>query len=104
MPKVPVHSLSITKMNLLTVQVGTNCPQGGNHSHGGRTIFRLLDDGATDLRVRIDGQGEQRPARRIEIVLGGDHEAESFAEALEFAARVLRGQLESSKAAEEDVS
>ncbi len=103
MPKIPVHSLSITKMNLLTVQVGTNCPQGGNYSHGGRTVFRIIDDGATSLRVRIDGQEEQRPAK-VELVLGGDHEAESFVEALEFAARVLRGQLDASMAIEEDVA
>ena len=103
MPKIPVHSLSITNANLLTVQVGTNCPQGGNYSHGGRTVFRIIDDGATSLRLRIDGKEEKRPAK-VELIFSGDSEAESFVEALEFAARVLRGQLEISNATEEDVA
>jgi hypothetical protein len=76
---------------MMTVQAGTNCPQGGDSGHGGRTVFRIFDDGATDLRVRVNEEQEQQ-VRSIEIILGGDCEADCFAEALEFAARTIRGQ------------
>lgn len=77
---------------MMTVQAGTNCPQGGDSGHGGRTVFRVLDDGATDLRVRLNGKAEH-DVQSVELILGGDCEAECFAEALEFAARTIRGQL-----------
>ncbi len=76
---------------MLTIQAGTNCPQGGDSGHGGRTVFRIIDDGATALSVRID-RGQEQDARGVELMLGGDTEAATFIEALEFAARVLRGQ------------
>lgn len=54
--------------------------------------MRFTDLGATDLRVGVNG-GPIEPVARIEILLGGDCEAECFVEALEFAVRVLRGQI-----------
>jgi hypothetical protein len=76
---------------MLSVEAGTNCPQGGDSGHGGRTVFRLSDDGSTTMSVRINGR-RVKNVQTIEIVLGGDSEAETFIEALEFAARILRGQ------------
>ena len=77
--------------NMLTIQAGTNCPQGGDSGHGGRTILRIVDDGATALSIKVDGE-QEKDAREIEIILGGDTEAATFIEGLEFAVRVLRGQ------------
>ena len=53
--------------------------------------MRVIDDGATALTVRVDGK-EIEDAGEVEIVLGGDTEASTFIEGLEFAVRVLRGQ------------
>lgn len=102
MPKVLIHSHSMVNANMLTVQAGTNCPQGGDSGHGGRTVFRIIDDGATALSVRVD-DGQEQDAREVELILGGDTEAATFIEALEFAVRVLRGQLgPDSKSAKEE--
>ena len=79
-------------LNALTIQAGTNCPQGGDSGHGGRTVLRVINEAHTDLRVRING-GAMEDVEQIEILLGGDCEAFTFAEGLEFAARVLRLQL-----------
>ena len=92
MPKIEIHSHEITRACILKVEVGTNCPQGGDSGHGGRTVLRLIDQAATDMEVSVDGS-PLKSAGTIEIVLGGDCEAECFIEALEFAARTLRGQL-----------
>jgi hypothetical protein len=91
-PQVTVHSKYIASHNVLSVAVGTNCPQGGATRHGGRTLFRLKNEGSTDIRIRVDGK-DLSGARSIEIILGGDAEAETFTEALEFAAKILREQL-----------
>jgi hypothetical protein len=92
MPKITMFSRTITSACILTVEAGSNCPQGGDSGHGGHTIFRLIDEGATAMDVGVDGQTPQS-AKRIEIVLGGDCEAECFAQALEFGAQVIRGQI-----------
>lgn len=54
-------------------------------------MFRLTDLGGTDMRVSLNG-GPMKSVDKVEILLGGDCEAETFIEALEFAVRVLRGQ------------
>jgi hypothetical protein len=90
MPKVQTYSRTITNANILKVTVGTNGPCGGDSGHGGRVVFRLEDEASTDIRVRViepnGGNGG------VEIILGGDAEAETFIEALEWAAKVLRAQ------------
>ncbi len=91
MPKVTVHSHSLESACMMTVQAGTNCPQGGDAGHGGRTVFRIFDNGATNIEVSLNEE-TAREVRSVEIILGGDCEAECFAEALEFAARTIRGQ------------
>jgi hypothetical protein len=91
MTRVPLSSEEISCANRLSVTVGTNCPQGGDSGHGGRTVFRLQDLGATDLRVRVDS-GDLHSASSVEIVLRGDSECETFIRALEYALSVLRAQ------------
>ena len=92
MTKIIAFTESFTNANILTVTVGSNCPQGGDSGHGGRTLFRLFDEAATAWSVKIDDTVIDQP-QSIEIVLGGDTEAETFANCLEFAAKVLRGQI-----------
>jgi hypothetical protein len=75
--------------NNLRVTVGTNCPQGGDSGHGGRTVLILEDTAGTDLRCSMDSTSASY-TQRIEIVLGGDSECDTFIQALEFAARTLK--------------
>lgn len=91
MPQVTIHGHSITNFCMMTVHAGTNCPQGGDSGHGGRTVFRLFDDGATVMEASVNGRPLEE-ASRIEIVLGGDAEADCFFEALEFAIATYRNQ------------
>jgi hypothetical protein len=89
MERIPIVEKLITSANLLSVEVGTNCPQGGDSGHGGRTFFRLTDLCSTDLRVR-QPDGKLAHVESVEIVLGCDSECRTFVEALEFAAASLR--------------
>ena len=93
MAKVIIYGDSFTNANLLSVEVGTNCPQGGDSGHGGRTILRLRDDGGTAWSARVDESTFESP-REIEIVLGGDCEAYTFLQALEFAVKSLRKRID----------
>ena len=54
--------------NTLRVTVGTNCPQGGDSGHGGRTILIFEDLGGTDLRCPVDSEAASY-TKRIEVVL-----------------------------------
>ena len=89
MERIPVVEKEIVSANILEVVVGTNCPQGGDTGHGGRTLLRIADAASTDMRLR-QPDGTFRNVDSIEIVLGGDTECETFIEALEFAATSLR--------------
>jgi len=91
MPNIEVHTDEFTSANILQVEAGTNCPQGGDCGHGGRTLLRLIDQGGTNIRVKIDGQ-EIRINDSIEIVLGGDCEHHTFVAALEFALKTYKQQ------------
>jgi hypothetical protein len=83
---IPVLSKEFVSCNILEIQVGTNCPQGGDTGHGGRTVLRLIDRASTDMRCRInDREMISAMGGSIEIVLGGDSECGTFIEALEFA-------------------
>lgn len=95
----PVQTLAktFTHMNILTVKVGTNTPQGGDAGHGGKTVFELTDEGGTAWKVEVlDESGRARSYpynfKRIRLELYGDAEAETFLKALDFAVKVLRLQ------------
>jgi hypothetical protein len=91
MPNIDIYSEEFTSANILQAEAGTNCPQGGDSGHGGRTILRLIDQGGTDIRVKVDGQ-QIRINDSIEIALGGDCEHHTFVEALEFAIKTYKQQ------------
>jgi hypothetical protein len=93
MPKVKIAEKEISSANILKVQVGTNCPHGGDYGHGGRTILRLQDLAGTAMAAKIN-DGKLVDATSIEIILGGDTECYTFIEALEFALGTLRAQAE----------
>ena len=87
--KIRVHEKEISGCNVLHVQVGTNCPQGGDTGHGGRTIFGLTDLASTDMRLAVNG-GSWQQVRSFSVVLGGDSEHDTLVEALEYALTILK--------------
>ena len=91
MPKVRVFGREIQAENVLRVEAGTNCPQGGDTGHGGRTLIRLRNVGSTDMSVRVNG-GSLQAAESVEIVLGGDAEHGTIVDALEFVLSVLKNK------------
>ena len=81
---------TVNSYNLLEVTVGTNCPKGGDSGHGGLTYFKLEDMGGTDLRLKINGRFVE--VQCVEVLLGGDSESTTFAEALYLAGREIKKQ------------
>jgi hypothetical protein len=66
--------------SMLSAGVETNCPQGGDAGHGGRTVITLDSQGQLDIEpIRVDA--------------GGDFEAEALADALEWVGQELRRQI-----------
>ncbi|MBO4551481.1 MAG: hypothetical protein J5733_12185 [Bacteroidaceae bacterium] len=94
--KVETFKKEIVSCNILTVEVGTTGHMGGDSGHGGRTYLRIADEASTDMRCRVIANGKLHEfdntcqTNQIEIVLGGDCELDTFAEALRFAADVLK--------------
>lgn len=91
---VPLYRAQFDGENSIEVFAGTNAPQGGNAEHGAQTVLMLSDLGKTGFQsVRVlRHAGEQLPSG-FTVILGGDSEAATFADALEFAARTIRQQL-----------
>ena len=84
--KVTTWSREIINCNILEVEAGTNGYQGGDSGHGGRTYFRIEDQGSTDIQVLPIGRyGDEG----FEVFLGGDCELETVIRALKFITKVL---------------
>ena len=87
----------IVSLCILEVEAGSNCPQGGDSGHGGRTYLRLSDQASTDMRLRFtpnDGsqisQTGWMPVREVELMFGGDAERECLVHALRRVLEALR--------------
>src|SRR5215510_5350279 len=92
-PAIDTKTRDINSPSSLHVTVGTNCPQGGGSAHGGRTVFRLENRSRTDWHVSVNAERVAVYPDSIEVHLGGDSEAQSFAQALRWAASVLDCQV-----------
>ncbi len=68
--------------NILEATVATNGYCGGDSGHGSRTYLCLEDLSGTDMDVKSVG-------RKVEIMLGGDCELETFIQSLRWAADTL---------------
>jgi hypothetical protein len=89
---VPLHHETFKGENALEVVVGTNVPRGGSAKHGGQTVVILHDAGDTAVEaVRVMTQ-DAKPCG-IVLVVGGDSEARTLADALEFAAQTIKRQI-----------
>ncbi|GEM_PF-1050293 len=87
-------STEIEDACILGVEVGTNCPQGGDWGYGGRTYLALGNDGGVGWMVKVkDVEGEEHcfdQPIEVEVLLGGDAEYRCLIKALEFALNVLK--------------
>lgn len=95
-------SKTFQSCNIITVDGGTNCPQGGDGGHGGRTRIRWKNEAATSWWVNLierfsDEETTIKQPDSIEIVLAGDTEAETFIESLEYMTDILRRELDANK-------
>jgi hypothetical protein len=79
-------------------RIATNCPQGGDSGHGGRTVFELTNLGGTDLSVSLDDDNgnyrEFNDVTTVRIRLGGDCEAENLCRLLRWAANELENMMD----------
>jgi len=91
MVKIKTYTKEISSANILSIEEGTNTPCGGDAGHGGETVFKLKDLGATAWQLKCDDFKKDQP-KEIELTLFGDTEAETFIEALEFAVSTLKAQ------------
>lgn len=91
---VPLHRETFEGENALEVFAGTSAPQGGNTEHGAQTVLMISDLGNTAFRsIRVLARDEPEAPSGFAVILGGDSEAATFADALEFAAKTIRRQL-----------
>jgi hypothetical protein len=91
-----LKTTEITSHNILRATAGTNCPRGGDAGHGGNTVLQVLNLGCTRWQVTVDDQVFESPGQ-VTIELQGDSEADTFLEALRFAATVIEIQLTSNR-------
>ena len=87
---VTTYTVQFSSANILEVEVGTTGFCGGDTGHGARTYFRLEDLGGTDITVKEIKGG-------VVIEFGGDTEIDTFISALEYAATVLKTEVEYTK-------
>lgn len=98
--KVKTFKKEIWEANVLSVEVGTNTPMGGDAGHGGITIFTLTNKAATSWLIDVFAGRRKEEGNaitienpdQISIKLFGDTEAKTFMEALKFALHILKVQ------------
>ena len=91
---VPMHRAVFEGENTIEVVAGTSAPIGEAHT-GSQTVIMLHDLGHTTIQsVRVMVRDPENPEPcGLVLVLGGDSEARTIADALEFASKVIRKQL-----------
>lgn len=91
--QLEISTTEIESYNILGVSAGTNTPAGGDSGAGGRTYVKLEDLASTDMRVRVNGNYTDEVSE-LEIIFGGDSEAATLIEALEFTVKTLKQQIQ----------
>lgn len=85
--EISTYSRDVVSANILEVEAGTTGFMGGDSGHGGRTYFRIQDEGSTDIEVRTIAN--KYGCTGFEVFLGGDCELETTIRALKFITKVL---------------
>ena len=90
--EITTYTRDVVSANILQVEAGTTGYKGGDTGHGGRTYFRIEDEGCTDIQVQpiMDRHG----CNGFEVTLGGDCELETMIRALKFITLVLEEESE----------
>ena len=90
--EITTYTRDVVSANILQVEAGTTGYKGGDTGHGGRTYFRIEDEGCTDIQVQpiMDRYG----CNGFEVTLGGDCELETMIRALKFITQVLEEEAE----------
>lgn len=88
--EITTYSRDVVSCNILEVEAGTNGYQGGDTGHGGRTYFRIEDQGSTDMKVH--SYTDKHGSSGFEVILGGDCELETMIRALKFITKVLEDE------------
>lgn len=90
---ITTYTRDVLSCNLLEVEAGTTGYMGGDSGHGGRTYFRIKDEGGTDMDIHVirDRFGT---TSELEVTLGGDCELETMIRALKFITKVLEEESE----------
>ena len=90
--EITTYTRDVVSANILQVEAGTTGYKGGDTGHGGRTYFRIEDEGCTDIQVQpiMDRYGFNGFA----VTLGGDCELETMIRALKFITKVLEEESE----------
>ena len=85
--EITTYTRDVVSANILEVEAGTTGFMGGDTGNGGRTYFRIQDEGSTDMKINtyVDRYG----CRGFEVFLGGDCELETTIRALKFITKVL---------------
>lgn len=88
--ELTTYTREVVSCNILEVEAGTTGYMGGDTGHGGRTYFRIEDEGGTDMEVHttVDRYG----CSRLEVILGGDCELETMIRALKFITKALEDE------------
>ena len=85
--ELTTYTRDVVSANILEVEAGTTGFMGGDTGHGGRTYFRIQDEGSTDMKINtyVDRYG----CRGFEVFICGDCELETTIRALKFITKVL---------------
>ncbi len=87
--EITTYTRDVVSANILKVEAGTTGYMGGDSGHGGRTYFRIEDQGSTDIQVLPIGRHGHEG---FEVFLGGDCELETMIRALKFITKVLEDE------------
>ena len=88
--EISTFERDIYNCNILSVEAGTTGYKGGDSRYGGRTYFRISDEGGTNMTVRV--KENRFGAESVEVILGGDTELETIITALKFIVIALEDQ------------
>lgn len=76
-----VHKISLTSCNILKATVGSTGLKGGDWGHGSRAVIKFSNSGSP-IYIKIDDKIFE--TEKIELLIGGDTELETFKEAFDF--------------------
>lgn len=92
--ETPPPSRDFQGANVLRCYTDTNTPKGGDSGHGGLTMFQLENLGGTDWRLYVNGKPLlESEFTRFKLVLGGDSECKTLADALIWAGETLKARI-----------